>query len=137
MRPFAWAYAVSALAGTVLAVRRKLPARLFGLETGRGAGFDAVIGYGTGISAPWTMVVALLFLVRRGDLTSRRLVQLMAVLFVLGQLGEPVTRELSWSRNPLEKAVVTANIAVPVAILIRSVTVSGRYRSRQRPWFSS
>ncbi|HLF60472.1 MAG TPA: hypothetical protein VI980_04770, partial [Acidimicrobiia bacterium] len=49
MRPLAWVYAASAALGAPLAIRMNEPAGLLGIRTGRSAGFDAAIGYGTGI----------------------------------------------------------------------------------------
>jgi hypothetical protein len=38
-------------------------------------------------------------------------------MFAVGQLSEPVTRQLEWRRKPVEKVIVTANIVVPATIL--------------------
>ncbi|MEX1126753.1 MAG: hypothetical protein WEE53_13925 [Acidimicrobiia bacterium] len=84
MRPLVWAYAASAALGTVLAIRKKEPAGFAGFRTGRSAGFDAAIGYGTGISAPWTLIVPLLFFAGRNDRESRQVVMALSLAALVG-----------------------------------------------------
>ena len=125
MRPLAWAYAASAALGTVLAIRRKEPAAFLGIRTGRRAGFEPAIGYGTGLSAPWTLVVPLLFVSGRNDRKSRQVVIALAFAALMGQLGEPAFRGLTWRQDPVAKAVTVANVAIPIALLCPSRNDSG------------
>lgn len=110
MKRLAWVYAASAALGTVLAIRKNEPAAFAGIRTGRSAGFDAAIGYGTGISAPWTVVAPLLYFAGRTDRKSTGIVVALSLVAVIGQLGEPAFRTLTWCQDPVGKAVSLANV---------------------------
>ena len=115
MKVLALVYATFAALGTLLGIRREQAAAFFGLRTGRSAAFDAAIGFGTGISAPWTLVVPLVFFAFRSEPQSRQLVRLLSLMALLGQLGEPVTWRLTRC-DPVVRALVAANVAVPIAL---------------------
>jgi hypothetical protein len=120
MRPLAWVYAASAALGTLLAIRMNEPAGFAGIRTGRSAGFDAAIGYGTGISAPWTVVAPLLFFAGRKDRKSRNVVMALSLAALVGQMVEPAVRAITWRQNPGAKAVTVVNVAIPMAMLYAS-----------------
>ncbi|HEX9260285.1 MAG TPA: hypothetical protein VF855_12155 [Acidimicrobiales bacterium] len=102
-------YAVAGLAATVLAIRRDEPARPFGIGFPGPVAAQALV-VGTGLSAP----VPMLPLVWQAR--SPKVKGMLAAMFLVGALGEPVTwRTLRRPlRNPLVTAVVVANIALPV-----------------------
>lgn len=115
MRRLACAYAVFAALGTVIGVRNADSAAPFGIRTGRSTGFDAVVGYGTALSAPWPMV--LLLLAHAGRRQS--VVRILSVIFLVGAAGERSTWE--WKGRPgVEQTVIAANFLLPAWMLLRS-----------------
>lgn len=124
MRRLACAYAVVAALGIVIGLRNGDSAAPFGVRTGRSVVFDVAIGYGTASSAPWPMV--LLLLARAGR--NRRLVRVLAVMFLIGVASEHSTWQ--WEGRPgLERALVVSNILLPAWMLVRTRNVLGTVES--------
>ena len=115
MRHLACAYAVFAGLGTVIGVRNADSAAPFGFRTGRSTGFDAVVGYGTALSAPWPMVLLLLAQAGR----NRRLVQVLSKMFLIGAASGRSTWQ--WQGRPVvEETLVAANFLLPAWMLLGS-----------------
>lgn len=102
-------HAVVTAVSTAIAVGRDLRAAPFGVATGRTASFDAVIGYGTAISAPWPIATAAWIVPAPG-------LRLAAPVFMIGQLSEPIVwRRRTW-RDPVLAVSVICNLILPIAI---------------------
>lgn len=115
MRRLACAYAAFAGLGTIIGVLNADSAAPFGFRTGRSTGFDAVVGYGTALSAPWPMVLLLLARAER----NRRLVQALSTMFLIGAASERSTWQ--WQGRPVvEKTLLVANFLLPASMLLRS-----------------
>lgn len=97
---------------TLIAVSRELPGTPFGVATGRTAGFDATIGYGTALSAPWPVLLGLWALRRHPA------ARWIAAAMVVGQLSEPQTwRGETW-RDPILAPVIAGNLIVPFSMCL-------------------
>ena len=106
-------YAVNFAAGTALSIRRDIPARPFGLETGLGVREDTILGFGSGLAAPWPMIALLLRSRLRHEPAS-----VLWSAFLIGALSEPITYRAVFGKAPgAESAVVALNIVVPLMVL--------------------
>lgn len=115
-------HAAITAASTALAIGRGLPAAPFGIATRRTAAFDALVGYGTAISAPWPVVPAVWIL-------SPRTLRLAAPGLAIGQLSEPlIWRRDTW-RDPVLAATVTMNLILPIAISLSARNDLGTFAS--------
>ena len=105
------------LVGAVHAVRRDLPARLWGIRFPGSATLHALT-IGSAASAPPAMLAALVLAARRNRTDG---VWWLATTFAVGVLGEPDTwRTLRQpGGDPVATACVVGEIALPAALLWR------------------
>lgn len=117
-------YASCFLVATILSVRRGHKAQALGIRTPFSIPVDAAVGIGTGLAAPWPLVVWL-WRARRlaigGPQEGRRAtagLALLGALFLAGAAAEPVSHRLLAGRLHRDEAiVVTLNFVLPSAIL--------------------
>ena len=110
------AYAINWSLGTALSIRNGIEARPFGLCTGWGVSRDAVLGVGTGLSAPWPMIAFLM-------VRARMAPSVLWFLFLVGALSEPITYAAATGRATRTESVVAGlNVAVPLAMFLNGRT---------------
>lgn len=117
-------YASCFLAATILSVRRGHKAEALGIRTPFPIPVDAAVGIGTGLAAPWPLIVWLWSVRGRaigGTEEGRRAtagLALLGALFLAGAAAEPVSHRLLAGRlRPDERILVTLNLVLPLAIL--------------------
>lgn len=118
------AYTMSFLVGTVVSLRRGLKAEALGIRTPLSVRGDVVLGVGTALAPPWTLIVALWRANagahepgRRGR-RARAQLSLLAALVLSGSVAEPVTHRLMARRlSPTETAIASLNLVIPVILL--------------------
>lgn len=96
---------------TALAIARGLPAAPFGIATRRTAAFDALIGYGTAVSAPWPVAAGMWTL-------GPRMLTMAAPALAIGQLSEPLVWHRATWRDPVLAATIAMNLTLPIAIAL-------------------
>jgi hypothetical protein len=125
VRGMGLAYLAVAAAGTAISVRDDLPANFANWDlAGSSIMRDWIIGFGTALSGPLLVLVALavlLFLCGRGDRVGRIALAALVVVaigLVVGMAGEPITRDVldSPGEHISRTIIVIAAIALPVAI---------------------
>ena len=136
-------YLATAAFATWLAVREGLAGRPFGWDLGLQPLPSFVFGLGTALSAPLVLLLALIvitFFVGRADRSGRRAAGLLVILgigFLVGMLAEPITWQLlnSGSSDRIQAAVVIANLALPVVMVLLAVRirVRGHFRTSAVP----
>lgn len=124
------AYAPCFLVATILSVRRGHKAAPLGLSTPFPVQVDAAAGIGTGLAAPWPLIVwlwrARRLAISGGEEGRRNTAQLafLGASFLAGAAAEPVSRRLlSDGLRPDEAILVTLNFVLP------AVMVGGALRS--------
>jgi len=125
------AYLAVAALGTWVAVRDDLAGRPFGWDLALSPLSNFVFGLGTALSAPLVLLLALVaanLLLGRGQQVRRRAAGVIAFLgtgFEIGMLAEPISRNVldSFSRDPLTSVIVSANLLLPVAMVILAVRI--------------
>lgn len=112
-------YTACSVVGGAVSARYELPARPFGIATGQRAGRDLVMGWGTGLAAPWPLIV-LMWWVARADRPSKAIVsRLLPPLFLVGALSEKATYlAIRGEFSPAGRAVAVGNIIVPIVLPI-------------------
>ncbi len=123
MRILVKLYVAVSLIGAVHSIRRGKPARLFGLHFPGSVAAQALT-IGTAISAPPTMLAALLVAESRG---RRDIVRILSMMFICGVLGEADTpTALRRPRaDPLGTACVALEVLLPAAIFAGSLRLPG------------
>jgi hypothetical protein len=128
-------YAAVNLAGSVVSVREDLPGEMLGHRTPGPVGRNIVIGLGSGTSAPWPMVMAVLASCtaarrRPCDAWPGHVCTVIGACTIAGGLIEPVT----WGRRPsLAGSVVNWAGLVTGFLLVlagRQAVVRARHGSR-------
>lgn len=122
-------YLISASLGAALAIATHLPAGFGGLLHGNDVARDFLLLNGTALSPDLAMLVAqLVFTVcaLRPGLTGMIGVIGLTILgaaYTLGQLGEPIVLHAfaPATFNPLQAALVTANIVLPALMVVFGV----------------
>ncbi len=125
------AYLAVAALGTWVAVRDDLAGRPFGWDLPLSPLSNFVFGLGTALSAPLVLLLALVaanLLLGRGQQVRRRAAGVIAFLgtgFEIGMLAEPISRNVldSFSRDPLTSVIVSANLLLPLAMVILAVRI--------------
>ena len=112
------------LVATILSVRRGHKAAPLGLHTPFPVAVDAAVGIGTGLAAPWPLIVWLWRARRRairGGNEGRRHtagLALLGALFLAGAAAEPVSlRLIRGGLRPAEEVLVRLNFVLPVVML--------------------
>jgi hypothetical protein len=105
------ALAISNLVGMIVAIRRHVVPRPLGLRSPVRGWAEPVL-WGTGLSAPIPMIVALGAAGWRGN---RTVVGVLAVINLIGQLAEPIAWQRDRRRTVL--AVVVANLVLSTVTL--------------------
>lgn len=129
-------YLVSASAGTILAIRDRLPAQFGGFLGGNDVVLDFLTWKGTALSAPLVMLLAQIVFTalavragRAGEIGIGGLTVLGA-MYLLGQLGEPVVGEtFRGETSGWVMPVVVANLLFPLLMLVLG---AGAWRTRHR-----
>lgn len=119
-------YLASASAGAYLAITSHLPARFAVVMHGSNVARDFLLFQGTGLSPNLAMLLGQLALTgcvpRRDRAGTYGVIGLAALgaAYTIGQLGEPIAREAfrPATRNPSQAAIVTANVAFPLAMVV-------------------
>lgn len=108
---------------SILSIRRGHEAEPLGIRTPFPIWVDVVVGCGTGLAAPWPLIVWLWRSserARTNGAQARRATASLAVLgalFLTGAAAEPVSRRLLTGRlSRPERAVVLLNFLLPVMI---------------------
>jgi hypothetical protein len=115
------ALAISNLAGMIIAIRRHVAPRPFGLRSPIHGWAEPVV-WGTALSAPLPMIVTLGTSPWRRNLT---VTGALAITDLVGQLAEPI----AWQRHRprLASAVIAANVTLS-ALTIAATSYSRRRR---------
>ncbi len=118
----ALAYLVNAAVGTWIAIRKDIPGRPLGIETGLPVALDFTVGLGSGLSAPLILLIALaLFAAAVALRGGRRSIFWMGILggcFLIGMLIEPVLGEaMRGEHGALVVAIVALNVLLPILLI--------------------
>ena len=123
------AYLAHAAVATWVAMLNDIPGRPFGVETGLPIAWDFALGFGTGLSAPLAMLIALAVLaasVARNQ--SRRSIAAIGFLgwcFLLGMVVEPIFWDvIRGEHEALVTGVVVANLAIPIVIVGLTIRIA-------------
>jgi hypothetical protein len=92
-------YLVGGIVGSVVAVTGDYPGLPLGIDLGLTTSGGVWIGWGSGVSAPWPLLVALA-LTGVAGLGHKRTVPVLGLIFVLGGLIEPIF----WEATPGRRA---------------------------------
>ena len=118
----ALAYLVNAAAGTWIAIRRDIPGRPLGIQTGLPVALDFTVGLGSGLSAPLILLIALAMLgvtvALRGGRRSIFWMGILGGCFLVGMLIEPVLGEaMRGEHGALVVVIVALNVLLPMLLI--------------------
>jgi len=116
------AYLVNAVVGTWLAISNDIPGRPLGIQTRLPVALDFILGLGTGLSAPLSMLIALAVLTvsiaRRDSRRSVFWIRFLGWCLLVGMLIEPILGEaIRGERELLVTGVIVVNVLLPILIL--------------------
>lgn len=128
------AYVAIAVSGTWLAVRDGLVGRPFGRPIDMTPLSGFVLGPGTALSGPLVLLLALVaanLRLRQGERAGQRAAGWIAILgagFLGGMLAEPIFWDVleAGEVGPLKSAIVTANVVLPLSMVILAIRVRRR-----------
>jgi hypothetical protein len=111
-------YLVGGIVGSVVAVRGDYPGLPLGIDLGLTSATGVWIGWGSGVSAPWPLLVALALTGVAGQ-GHRRTVPVLGLMFVSGALVEPIF----WEANTGAKGAAIAtlvwlNVVLPAMLIV-------------------
>ena len=123
------AYLAHAAVATWAAVLNDIPGRPFGIETGLPIAWDFAFGFGTGLSAPLAMLIALAVLTasvaRNQSRRSMAAIGFLGWCFLVGMLVEPIIWDvIRGEQKALVTAIVVANLAIPVVIVGLTIRIA-------------
>jgi len=116
------AFAGAAVAGSVVAVRERLPGEPCGISVPLSVPAGLLAGWGAGVAAPWPLPLAAVVAAARSQRTQPRAVTGavcagIGIGCLLGTAVEPVTRRpRSWS--PATGCAIAFNVAASAALII-------------------
>lgn len=132
----AMTYVALGLVSTFVGIAGAIKAEPLKLSTGWSVTTDALLGIGTGISAPWPLLAVTLVASGRvrghHGLLWQRVLGVLSGTFLVGALVEPVTwRGLRQVEDGIVATVAALNVALPVLLLLaasspRLVTIPER-----------
>jgi hypothetical protein len=109
------AFAASTVCGSVVAARGNVEGAPFGVKLPISVPTGLLVGWGSGLSAPWPMPVVALIAALRGGQTAGRICAAIGAGVIVGTVIEPVT----WSYTPLLNHIVMIGTLGSGAALIR------------------
>lgn len=119
-------YLATAIAGSTVALTGDYPGTPLGIDLGLTSAQGVWLGWGSGVSAPWPMLVALALTGVAGIGPSWTL-PLLGLMFATGGLAEPIFWDAGTGALGVGiAAVVWLNVVIPV------VLVGVWFRTRQR-----
>ena len=115
-------YLVNAAVGTWVAIRKDIPGRPLGIESGLPVALDFTVGLGSGLSAPLILLIALAIFAAtvalRGGRRSIFWTGILGGCFLIGMLVERVLGEAMRGEHGAQVVVIiTMNVLLPIMLI--------------------